>query len=139
MGSDAMKRPSAPAALYEAINAHDPHAVLAAMAEDFVGEVSAGMPLGVGGRHDGREAMLAEVWGLVFAAYDVSLDVEHLHEASEAITIAIGHYRGSERAGGRRFEARFAHVLETKDGLVSRLEQITDTAQWPRSEGRNPR
>ena len=54
---------SAAKRLYDAVNASDAGAILAAMTSDFVGEVSAGMPLGVGGQHDGSEAMLREVWG----------------------------------------------------------------------------
>ena len=48
--------------LYDAIAARDAPAILDAMSDDFVGRVSAGMPLEVGGRHDGPEAMLHEGW-----------------------------------------------------------------------------
>ena len=41
--------------LYEAINARDPKAILSSLSDDFVGELSRGMPLGVGGRHAGRD------------------------------------------------------------------------------------
>ena len=56
--------------LYQAIAARDAHALLEAMEEEFEGRVSQGMPLGVGGRHEGRERMLHDVWLKVFAAYD---------------------------------------------------------------------
>lgn len=53
-----MSQPDAPEALYEAINARDAQALLASMTEDFVGEVSAGMPLGVGaGTTAGRRCL----------------------------------------------------------------------------------
>lgn len=97
------------------------------MTEDFVGEVSEGMPLAVGGRHEGPEAMLREVWGAVFAAYDVSVDAERYLPCGESTVVALGRYRGVERATGRPLDARFAHVLAIREGRVSRLEQITDT------------
>jgi ketosteroid isomerase-like protein len=116
--------------LYEAIATRDARAILAAMTEDFVGDVSPGMPLGVGGRHEGREAMLRDVWGRVFAAYDVRLDVDRYLACGDDTIVAIGRYRGAERATAQPVDARFAHVLTVHDGHVSGLEQITDTRAW---------
>jgi uncharacterized protein len=116
--------------LYDAIAQRDVHAILDAMTDDFVGDVSEGMPLTVGGRHDGREAMLHEVWGPVFAAYDVSVDVERLLPSTDDVVVAIGRYRGRERATARPVDARFAHVLTVREDRVSALEQITDTGRW---------
>lgn len=116
--------------LYDAFAARDPHAILDALTEDFAGQVSAGMPLAVGGRHDGREAMLREVWGPVFAAYDLSVEAERYLASGEETVVVLGHYRGIERATARRVDARFAHVLTVRDGRVGALEQITDTRAW---------
>jgi ketosteroid isomerase-like protein len=99
------------------------------MTNDFVGEVSAGMPLGVGGQHEGSEAMLREVWGPIFARYDVRIDVERVLETDGGTVVVIGDYRGVERSTGRAFDARFAHVLSIRDERGSGLEQITDTRQ----------
>ena len=115
--------------LYDAMAGHDPEAILASLSDDFVGVVSAGMPLGVGGRHEGRNAMLQDVWAPVFAAYDVRLDVERYLAAGDEVVV-LGHYRGTPRSGGEQFGARFAHLLTVgADGIVS-LEQITDTGSW---------
>lgn len=116
--------------LYEAINGRDPEAILDALTEDFEGEVSAGMPLGVGGRHVGRDAMLRDVWARVFTAYDVHLNVERSLAADDGSIVIIGDYEGSERSSGRAFKARFAHLLESRGGRVASLEQITDTRSW---------
>ncbi len=113
--------------LYAAMRAKDPRAILAALEQDFVGEVSAGMPLGVGGRHDGPQAMLRDVWGPVFAAYDAVPDVEELVPAGEDRVLALGHYRGDG------FTAAFAHVLTVRNERVARLRQFTDTRSWPAS------
>jgi ketosteroid isomerase-like protein len=116
--------------LYEVINARDPGAILAGTTEDFVGEVSVGMPLGVGGRHAGNEAMLREVWAPVLAAYDVRLEVERYLETDDGTVVVIGNYRGVERASGRSLDARFAHFLAIRGDRVSSLEQVTDTRRW---------
>jgi hypothetical protein len=58
--------------LYRSFAARDPDALRSLLNPTFVGHVSAGMPRGVGGRHDGPEAMLAEVWLPMFALYDVT-------------------------------------------------------------------
>jgi ketosteroid isomerase-like protein len=116
--------------LYDGFAARDAQALLAAMTDDFVGQVSRGMPLGVGGRHEGRDAMLRDCWAQVFAAYDVTVEAERYLPCGPDEVVVLGHYRGSDRQTGEPFEARFAHVLTIRDDLVSGLEQITDTRSW---------
>jgi ketosteroid isomerase-like protein len=116
--------------LYAGFAAHDARAILEVLSPSFVGVVSPGMPLGVGGHHDGPQAMLDEAWIPVFTAYDVTPEADELIDAGDRV-VAVGAYRGTERATGRRFEASFAHVLDISDGRISALRQITDTASWP--------
>jgi ketosteroid isomerase-like protein len=116
--------------LYEAFAARDVEALRDALAEDFVGAVSDGMPLGVGGEHTGREAMIRGVWSKVFAAYEMDVDAERFYPSGEDHVVAVGHYRGTARATGQPMEATFAHVLTIRDGRIARLHQITDTARW---------
>jgi len=116
--------------LYGAMAAKDPAAILAALHEEFIGDVSAGMPLGVGGRHEGPQAMLGDVWGPIFRAYEVSVDVDEYLRAGTDRVVAVGTYRGRERETGRPLDAAFAHVLAIRDGRVSALAQITDTRAW---------
>ncbi len=116
--------------LYAALAARDPGSILAALSDDFVGRVSDGMPLAVGGRHDGPDAMLREVWAPIFSAYDVHLDVDAYLPSGDDVVVALGHYRGTERATGRALDARFAHVLTVRGERVTGLEQITDTRRW---------
>jgi uncharacterized protein len=116
--------------LYNAFAAHDGEALLAAMTEDFVGIVSAGMPLGVGGRHEGRDAMLRDCWAQVFMAYDMAVEADRYLVCAPDEVVVLGSYRGTERTTGDRVDARFAHVLTLRDGHVASLEQITDTRSW---------
>lgn len=119
----------AASALYAAMNDRNPQRIRDALCEDFVGVVTAGMPFGAG-RHTGRQAMLEEVWGPVFMAYDVRVEVDRYLDAGGGTVVAIGFYTGHERDGNRPFDARFAHVVEVRDGRIAKLEQITDSASW---------
>lgn len=118
--------------LYAGFAARDSDAVLAELHPDFVGRVSAGMPLGVGGRHDGPPAMLREVWAPVFLAYDVVPEADELLACDDGRVVAVGAYRGTARGTGAPVDAAFAHLLRFRDGRISELVQITDTASWPR-------
>jgi ketosteroid isomerase-like protein len=118
-------------ALYEAMAARDPQAILDAMTDDFVGDASEGMPLDVGGVHRGPEAMMSKVWGPVFAAYDVRVLAERFLICAPDAVVVLGHYRGTARDSGRPLDARFAHVLRIRGQRVAGLEQFTDTRRWP--------
>jgi ketosteroid isomerase-like protein len=117
--------------LYDAFAARDGAALMSVLHPSFVGVVSAGMPLGVGGRYQGPETMLAEVWAPVLSAYDVVPTPDELIPAGSERVVAIGAYRGTQRTTGARVNAAFAHVLDIDDGRVRELVQITDTASWP--------
>jgi ketosteroid isomerase-like protein len=116
--------------LYEAMARGDVPEVLASLHPEFRGFASAGMPLGVGGRHDGRERMLLDCWAVVFGAYDIAPRPDEILVMPDGRLVALGEYRGTERATAREVRAVFAHILRVRDGLVSELRQITDTAAW---------
>jgi ketosteroid isomerase-like protein len=118
--------------LYAAMAAHDGRGILATLHPEFVGEVTAGMPLDAGGEHHGPEAMLAEVWGPVFRHVDVRVEAQESYPTPDG-AIVLGRYRGTGRATGAPLDAVFAHVLEVRDGRVARLRQITDSAAWHRA------
>jgi ketosteroid isomerase-like protein len=117
--------------LYAAFAARDGAALLSVLHPGFVGVVSAGMPLGLGGRHDGPETMLGEVWVPVQSAYDVAPVADELLPSKPDRVVAVGAYRGTVRATRVPVDAAFAHILRIDDGRVSELIQITDTASWP--------
>jgi ketosteroid isomerase-like protein len=117
--------------LYDALAARDGTRLLAVLDPAFQGDVSDGMPLGVGGHHDGAHAMLAEVWGPVFARYDVAVRADELLECGPDCVVALGRYVGRERLTDRPVDAAFAHVLTIRAGRVTALRQITDTRRWP--------
>lgn len=116
--------------LYDGFARRDPKAMMDVMTDDFTGRVSKGMPLGVGGIHRGRKEMFGEVWGPIFGAYEMNVELESLLTCDDDTVVAIGNYRGVERASETRVDARFAHLLRVRDGRICSLEQITDTRSW---------
>lgn len=117
---------------YRALAEGDGKSLFDLLAKDFVGIVSQGMPQGVGGRHHGRVAMIADVWGHIDAVYD--LDVEPteflpIGEPDDKVVV-LGSYRGSTRDGKTAVDAAFAHVITVRNGQITALQQITDTARW---------
>ncbi|OAN36200.1 nuclear transport factor 2 family protein [Mycolicibacterium iranicum] len=116
---------------YRALSDGDGNALFDLLTEDFEGVVSAGMPRGVGGEHHGRVAMITEVWGRIDAAYDIEVvPREYLTTAEQDQVVVLGTYRGSARHADERVDAAFAHVITVKNGHITALQQITDTARW---------
>lgn len=120
----------AASALYAALAAADIQAIHATLADDLDATISSGMPLGVGGEHRGSAAMLRDVWGPIFAAYDVTVQVDEMLPTHDGRVVVLGSYRGTRRADGQPIDAAFAHVLTIQAGVVGQLMQITDTARW---------
>jgi ketosteroid isomerase-like protein len=118
-------------ALYRSFAERDVVGLSACLSDRFVGHVSMGMPCGVGGVHDGREAMIGEVWVRVFQDFDVSPVPERVGFTGDGQAVVHGHYRGTRRADGASIAAEFVHLLRFDlDGRVVELRQITDTASW---------
>jgi ketosteroid isomerase-like protein len=116
--------------LYEAFASRDLEGLRDALADDFVGQVSDGMPLALGGEHTGPEAMIRDVWRKVFESYEMHVDAERFYPSGDDHVVAVGHYRGTVRASGQPIEAAFAHILTIRDGRIAHLRQITDTGRW---------
>jgi uncharacterized protein len=116
--------------LYAAFAGTNGQALFDLLTDDFVGTVSAGMPHGVGGDHQGRVDMITGVWGRIASIYDVHVDpVEYLPVDDERVVV-LGRYWGPARDGGSSVDAVFAHVITTRGDRVAALRQITDTARW---------
>lgn len=124
-------RIAAAEALYDALARGDAESVDRLLSPEFVGHVTEGMPLEMGGTHHGAEAMRAQVWwriGAHFRARAVAED--HRLDKDGGLTV-IGTYRGSGRRSGAELDAAFVHVLSfDNDGRITELRQLTDTAAW---------
>jgi 2-(1,2-epoxy-1,2-dihydrophenyl)acetyl-CoA isomerase len=117
--------------LYRALAAGDRETLTALLHPGFVGQVTDGLPLDMGGRHDGPEAMRRDVWWTIGRHYKVEAQPEEYRLLDDGRLFVAGHYRGEGRASGRRLDAAFIHLLAfADDGLIESLEQLTDSAAW---------
>jgi 2-(1,2-epoxy-1,2-dihydrophenyl)acetyl-CoA isomerase len=124
--------------LYGALAAGDREALSKLLAPNFVGHATNGLPLGMGGRHDGPEAMQRDLWWTIGRHYKVEAQPEEFGLLDDGRLFVAGHYRGEGRASGRRLDAAFIHLIAfADDGSIASLEQLTDSAAWVQALGRS--
>lgn len=116
--------------LYAALADGDRSGIEQALAEDFVGRLTPGLPFGIGGTHVGPEAMIRDGWFAIGAHWRVRAEDPSFTELSDGRLQVQGVYRGSGRASGTPFEAWFVHVWEFRDDSICALTQITDSAHF---------
>ena len=122
--------------LYQALAAADREALSLLLHPDFVGHITDGLPLDMGGRHDGPEAMRRDVWWTIGRHYKVEVQPEELRLLDDGRLFVAGHYRGEGRASGRRLDAAFIHLIAfAADGRITSLQQLTDSAAWVHALG----
>jgi 2-(1,2-epoxy-1,2-dihydrophenyl)acetyl-CoA isomerase len=122
--------------LYRALAAGDRDAISTLLHPDFVGDVTDGLPLEMGGRHDGPEAMRRDVWWTIGRHYKVEVQPEEFRLLDDDRLFVGGHYRGEARASGRRLDAAFIHLIGfAADGRITSLQQLTDSAAWVHALG----
>jgi 2-(1,2-epoxy-1,2-dihydrophenyl)acetyl-CoA isomerase len=118
-------------ALYLALATGDRDAIGALLSHDFVGHAAEGLPLGMGGEHRGAEAMQRDLWWKIGQHFKVQAQPDEFRVLDAGDLLVTGHYRGVARRSGRMLDAEFTHVLRfNRDGEVTSLRQLTDTAAW---------
>ncbi len=116
--------------LYEALAAGDADTLAGLLHPDFVGETTEGLPLSLGGRHTGPEAMTRDFWWSIGRHYRARAEPERMLALADGGLVVLGRYTGSARDGGAPLDAAFAHVLRFADGRIVGLAQYTDSARW---------
>jgi 2-(1,2-epoxy-1,2-dihydrophenyl)acetyl-CoA isomerase len=117
--------------LYRALAAGDREALSTLLHPGFVGHATDGLPLNMGGRHDGPEAMRRDLWWTIGRHYKVEAQPEDFGVLDDGRLFVAGHYRGEGRASGRRLDAAFIHLIGfAADGRIASLRQLTDSAAW---------
>jgi ketosteroid isomerase-like protein len=116
--------------LYAALAAGDAAALEDLLAPDFDGLMAEGLPLGIGGRHRGVASMRERGWWAIGRAFRMRVEPSEWIACTDGRLLVLGRYVGSARSTGVPVEARFAHVWTARDGRLSALWQLTDTAQW---------
>jgi 2-(1,2-epoxy-1,2-dihydrophenyl)acetyl-CoA isomerase len=122
--------------LYRALAAGDRAALSTRLHPDFIGHATDGLPLDMGGRHDGPEAMQRNLWWTIGRHYKVEAQPEEFRLLDDGRLFVAGHYRGEARKSGRRLDAAFIHLIAfTDDGRIVSLHQLTDSAAWVQALG----
>src|SRR3984957_4791781 len=97
--------------LYRALAAGDRAALSTLLHPEFVGPATDGLPLGMGGRHDGPAAMQRDLWGTIGRPYRVEAQPEEFRLLDDGRLFVAGHYRGEGRASGRPLDAAFISLF----------------------------
>ena len=114
--------------LYVALQSGDVPALDGLLSPDFSGDVTRGLPKGMGLVYEGRDAMMA-AWGEVATFFDMAPNVERMWDCGDML-IARGGYVGRARASGRGIDAKFAHFWTFDGTRFTSLQQITDSGAW---------
>lgn len=118
------------AALYEALAAGDKQWLAELLHPAFVGETTAGLPFDLGGHYDGPDDMRRRFWGGI-AKHFVAKAIPHdMRVLDDGRLLVHGRYEGQGRAGGASLTADFMHLLSLREGRISALVQLTDSARW---------
>lgn len=126
-------RPAATVAAYlDALNAHDPDAIAALVAEDFFNEHTAAR----GQSLRGRDAYRRRLGGFLGEMEGLRYDVEAM--VSEGPTVVVA-YRMSARwtgnGGPHPFSLRGVFWFEVHDGLIAHRVDYRDSADFERQVG----
>ena len=115
------------AAHYEASDRGDVDEMLAPLAPDARWTEMAGFPYA--GTYIGPAEVRRNVFERIGADWEAyRADITELIDGGDTV-IGLGTYSGTNRASGRFFEARVAHVWRLEGGRVVAFEQFTDTAR----------
>ncbi|MEW5420886.1 enoyl-CoA hydratase-related protein [Amorphus sp. 3PC139-8] len=115
---------------YAALAAGDRDTLEALIDPAFVGHGAEGMPFGIGGAHDGAEAMRRNFWGVIARNFEARAEADEIVALDDGRLLVTGRYRGKGRNGGGPLDAAFAHLISTANGRITSLSQFTDTARW---------
>lgn len=116
-------------AAYDAFARGDGAAVLAAMDPGIVWNEAENFPYADGNPYVGPMAVAEGVFGRIGADWEgFHLVIETLLDAG-GIVVALGRYRGRNKATRTELDAQFAHVWWLSAGKITRFQQYTDTYQ----------
>jgi 2-(1,2-epoxy-1,2-dihydrophenyl)acetyl-CoA isomerase len=120
-------------ALYDALERGDGEAIEGLLDPAFEGQLADGLPLGLGGKRVGPVAMREQGWWAIGRAFAVRAEPHEWIECADGRLLVLGRYAGHARSTGHPLDAAFAHVWSARDGRLTELMQLTDTALWARA------
>lgn len=116
--------------LYQTLASGDAAALAELLTPDFDGLLAEGLPLGIGGRHTGVDAMRDHGWWAIGRAFRLDAQPLEWIGCDDGRLLVLGRYVGTARATGAAVEARFVHLWTGRDGRLAALWHLTDTAAW---------
>ena len=115
--------------LYAALASGNVAALTSLLTEDFQGQLTVGLPHGLGRLYDGRHAMMNDGWGGVGAYFDMSPHVDELFDGHSTL-IGRGLYVGVVKLTGKPIRAAFAHFWGFDGSRFTSVKQVTDSGVW---------
>jgi 2-(1,2-epoxy-1,2-dihydrophenyl)acetyl-CoA isomerase len=116
------------AALYPALAAGDRDELARLVAPDFEGRLTESLPFGIGGVHDGLEAQIEEGWWAFGRTWAVNVEPFEWIECADGRLLVLGRYVGRARASGAPVDVAFAHLWSARDGRLSAVWHLVDSA-----------
>ncbi len=113
--------------MYQAMAAGDIPAALATLASDVRWTEAAGFPYA--GAYIGRDEVAGRVLSRLGSEWDGFRAVPDRIISDGDQVAALGWYSGTYRRTGIAYEARYVHWFTVTDGVITRFEQVCDTAQ----------
>ena len=135
MVTNARSARSMVAELYATLARGDEAAVRALLHPEFVGTLAPGLPFGIGGEHRGPDAMIRDGWFAIGRHWRIRAEPGSSAMLEDDRLMVRGTYRGTSRRAAKPVEALFVHVVTFRDGLISELSQVTDTAVFVEALG----
>ena len=115
--------------LYEALRSGDTTALHRLLSPDFRGELTAGLPHGLGRVYEGLETMIGEGWGAVGKYFEMGPQADKLYDGG-SVLIGHGWYVGTAKPTGKSVRAAFAHFWSYDGERFTGVSQVTDSAAW---------
>jgi ketosteroid isomerase-like protein len=116
--------------LYDAMAKGDVGAMFAAMHADVAWNEAEGSPYADQNPYTGPQRVGEGVFGRLMADFDGFTVTPEKIIADGDTVVAVGRYRGTQRANNRPLDAQFAHMWTIRDGKIAGFQQYTDTAQY---------
>jgi 2-(1,2-epoxy-1,2-dihydrophenyl)acetyl-CoA isomerase len=121
--------------VYPALAAGDRDALLDLLDPEFEATLTEGLPFGIGGTHRGAVAAQRDGWWAIGRAFDLRAEPQEWIDCADGRLLVTGRYRGRVRSSGAAVDAAFAHLWTARDGHLTRLWQLTDSARWIDHQG----
>ncbi|MEO6865135.1 MAG: nuclear transport factor 2 family protein [Gemmatimonadaceae bacterium] len=118
--------------LYEAFGRGDAGTVLGAFDPEIIWNEAENSTYADRNPYVGPQQVGEGVFGRIGAEWEgFTVTPETILQDGDVV-VALGRYRGTFMATGRRLDAQFVHVWTLRGERITRFQQYTDTAQYAR-------